>query len=58
MGATYASVALAAHRLLDRDPGALAWVFPASLTILCLVPTLVFLAVDPPTRRVLLGDRR
>ncbi len=53
MGATYAGVVLAAHRVLAADPGAVAWVFPAGLVTLCLIPTIVFLAVDPPTRRAL-----
>lgn len=53
MGATYAAVAIAAHRILVRDARALSWVFPAGLVVLCLVPTLVFLAVDAPTRRLL-----
>jgi hypothetical protein len=50
MGATYAAVALGAHRLLADEPAALLWVFPAGVLVLCVVPTLVFLAVDPPTR--------
>jgi hypothetical protein len=53
MGATYAGVTLAAHRILAADPGAAAWVFVAALVVLCVVPTLVFLAVDPPARRFL-----
>jgi hypothetical protein len=53
MGATYAVVSIAAHRVLIADPGALPWVFPAALVTLCLVPTIVFVAVDPPTRQVL-----
>ena len=53
MGATYAAVALAAHRLLLRDPAAFAWAFPAAFAVLCLVPSLVFVAVDPPARRTL-----
>jgi hypothetical protein len=52
-GATYAGVALAAHRLLERDTTAIAWVFPAGLLVLCVVPTLVFLAVDPLSRHAL-----
>lgn len=55
MGATYAGVALGAHRVLAVDPGALAWVFPTALAVLCVVPSLVFLAVDPLTRRALRG---
>jgi len=53
MGATYAAVALAAHRLLVVEGGSLVWIFPAGLVILCLIPTAVFLAVDPPTREFL-----
>ncbi len=53
MGATYAAVALGAFRLLAFDGGALVWIFPAALTIQCLIPSLVFLAVDPPSRRLL-----
>jgi hypothetical protein len=53
MGATYAAVSIAAHRVLIAEPGALPWVFPAALVTLCLVPTIVFVAVDPPTRQVL-----
>jgi hypothetical protein len=53
MGATYAAVSIAAHRVLIADPAALPWVFPSALLILCLLPTLVFVAVDPPTRQVL-----
>jgi hypothetical protein len=53
MGATYAGVVLAAYRILAVDGDALAWVFPAALFTLCLLPSLVFLAVDPPTRRTL-----
>jgi hypothetical protein len=53
MGATYAFVALAAHRVLNTDPSAFVWVFPAALVTLCAIPTAVFLAVDPPTRLAL-----
>jgi hypothetical protein len=53
MGATYAAVVLAADRLLTADPDAFAWVFAAAFVILCTIPTLVFIAVDPPTRRFL-----
>jgi hypothetical protein len=53
MGATYAAVSTAAFRVLVEDPGALAWVFPSALLTLCLLPTVVFVAVDPPTRQVL-----
>jgi hypothetical protein len=53
MGATYAFVVLVAHRVLMEDPIAVAWVFPAGLTVMCVVPSLVFLAVDPPTRLLL-----
>jgi hypothetical protein len=55
MGATYALVTLAAHRVLAQDGAALVWVFPAGLATMCVVPSLVFLAVDPPTRRVMRG---
>jgi hypothetical protein len=55
MGATYAGVVILAYRLLADDPAAIAWVFPAGLAILCVVPTVVFLAVDPPTRRRLMA---
>ena len=50
MGATYAAVAIAAHRALSASPAAFAWVFPTAFVILCVVPSLVFIAVDPPTR--------
>jgi hypothetical protein len=53
MGASYAAAALWAHRVLARDPGAFAWVFLTGLVLLCAVPSLVFLAVDPPSRRAL-----
>jgi hypothetical protein len=53
MGATYAAVVLAAHRVLAEDPAAVVWVFPAALTVMCVIPSLVFLAVDPPTRALL-----
>ena len=53
MGATYAAVVLGAHRVLVDDPAAVAWVFPAALIVMCVVPTIVFLAVDPPTRDAL-----
>jgi hypothetical protein len=53
MGATYAAVALACYRVLLRDAASVVWVFPAGLIVLCAVPTLVFLAVDPPARRLL-----
>jgi hypothetical protein len=54
MGATYAGVVLLAYRVLANDSAAVAWVFPAGLVILCVIPTAVFLAVDPPTRRSLM----
>jgi hypothetical protein len=53
MGATYACVVIAAHHIVARDAGTLAWVFPSGLAIMCGIPTLVFLAVDPPSRRAL-----
>lgn len=53
MGATYAAVSLAAFRILARDEGALVWVFPAALLVMCALPAAVFIAVDPPTRRIL-----
>jgi hypothetical protein len=53
MGATYAAVAIAAHRALSASPAAFAWVFPTAFVILCVVPSLVFIAVDPPTRTYL-----
>jgi hypothetical protein len=53
MGATYAAVALAAQIILARDPAALAWVFPLGLVVLCVVPTIVLVAVDPVTRRAI-----
>jgi hypothetical protein len=53
MGATYAAVVLASERVLTRDPGAVAWVFPAAVVVMCVVPSLVFLAVDPPTRALM-----
>jgi hypothetical protein len=55
MGATYAAVTLAAHRVLSVDGATLVWVFPAGLAAMCVVPSLVFLVVDPPTRRVMRG---
>jgi hypothetical protein len=55
MGATYAGVALGSHQFLAAGAPALVWVFPAAVIILCLVPSLVFLAVDPSTRHALLG---
>jgi hypothetical protein len=51
MGATYAAVALIGYRVLTRDAAALIWMFPLALVALCVIPTLVFLAVDPPTRQ-------
>ena len=53
MGATYAAVAVAAHRALSASPAAFAWVFPTAFVILCVVPSMVFIAVDPPTRTYL-----
>jgi hypothetical protein len=53
MGATYAGVALASRETLAGDAVALVWVFPAALLTMCLVPGVVFLAVDPSTRRAL-----
>ena len=53
MGATYAAVALAANRLLADDPAAFVWVFPSAFVVLCIVPSVVFLAVDPSARRIL-----
>jgi hypothetical protein len=53
MGATYAGVALMSHRALVGDPGALIWVFPTALVAMCLLPSMVFLAVDPTARRAL-----
>jgi hypothetical protein len=50
MGATYAAVTLTASDLLGSNPGRLLWVFPASVIVMCAVPSLVFIAVDPPTR--------
>jgi hypothetical protein len=63
MGATYAAVTLGAHRALARDPAAFFWAFPVAFVILCTVPSLVFIAVDPPTRqflraRIRRADRR
>jgi hypothetical protein len=55
MGATYAAVTIAAHRVLTNDPGALVWVFAAAFGILCVIPSLVFIAVDPPTRAFFRG---
>lgn len=51
MGATYAAVTLAAYRILASDAGHFAWIFPAALIVMCAVPSLVFIAVDSPTRR-------
>ncbi len=53
MGATYAAVVLASEAVLTRDPGAVAWVFPVAVVVMCVVPSLVFLAVDPPSRALL-----
>jgi hypothetical protein len=53
MGATYAAVALASYSVLVRDATSVIWVFPIGLVVLCVVPTVVFLAVDPPARRSL-----
>ncbi|MEO8678341.1 MAG: hypothetical protein ABI665_04800 [Vicinamibacterales bacterium] len=55
MGGTYAAVSLASHQVLAVDPAALLWVFPAALVTMCLLPSLVFLAVDPPARHALKG---
>ena len=55
MGATYAAVSIGSHRVLIGDPSALPWVFAAALFGLCVIPTIVFLAVDPPSRDVLRG---
>jgi hypothetical protein len=51
MGATYAVVTLAAYRILSNDPRAFVWAFPLAFLVLCAVPTVVFIAVDPPTRK-------
>jgi hypothetical protein len=51
MGSTYAAVAVAAYRMLADNPGAFVWAFPAAFVILCIVPGLVFVGVDPPTRQ-------
>jgi hypothetical protein len=53
MGATYAAVSIAAHRLLAANRSALPWVFLFALLMMCVIPTIVFVAVDPPTRDVL-----
>lgn len=53
MGATYAAVTLAAYRVLSMNPDAVVWVLPLALVMMCVVPSVVFLAIDPPTRRVL-----
>ena len=53
MGATYAAIVLASEGVLSGHPGAVAWVFPSSVIVMCVVPSLVFLAVDPPTRALL-----
>jgi hypothetical protein len=45
-------VTLAAHRVFVADPYAVAWVFLVALLVLCVVPTLVFLATDPARRFV------
>jgi hypothetical protein len=54
MGATYAAVVLWAYRVLAADGGALVWVLPSAFALLCIIPSIVFLAIDPPARRVLL----
>ena len=53
MGATYAAVAPVGHRILAQDERALIWLLPSALVALCAIPTIVFVAVDPPTRRYL-----
>lgn len=53
MGATYAAVALWAAAVLPLQPAALPRVFALGLLVLCTLPTLVFLAVDPPAREFL-----
>jgi hypothetical protein len=53
MGSTYAGIAVAAHRVLIHDPAAFLWALPGAFVVLCSVPSLVFIAVDPPTRRFL-----
>ncbi|HET9369799.1 MAG TPA: hypothetical protein VFO19_06110 [Vicinamibacterales bacterium] len=58
MGATYAGVTLAASRILSASPEAVAWVFPASLILMCVIPTAVFLAVDPISRVALVNQMR
>jgi hypothetical protein len=55
MGATYAGVVLWAYRVLAVDGRALVWVLPSALALLCVIPSIVFLALDPPTRRALRG---
>jgi hypothetical protein len=51
MGATYAAVTLTAYRILAIDGGRFVWTFPAAFIVMCTVPSLVFIAVDPPTRK-------
>jgi hypothetical protein len=53
MGATYAGVALASQSVLVPDAAAIVWVFPAAFATMCVIPSLVFVAVDPPTRHTL-----
>ncbi|SRR6266542_5056541 len=58
MGATYAAVSLGAHRALADGAAAFFWAFPVAFVILCTVPSLVFIAVDPPTQRFLRARMR
>ena len=47
IGATFAAISIVAWRVLSTNAGALWWVFGAGLVGLCLVPSLVFLTLDP-----------
>jgi hypothetical protein len=39
--------------VLANDPAAVLWVFLICRVILCIIPTVVLLAVDPPSRHAL-----
>lgn len=53
IGATFAAVSVAAWSVLSTDVRAFPWVFAAGLLALCVVPSLVFFALDPAAFRVL-----
>jgi hypothetical protein len=53
MGGTYAAVTLASYVILSANADAIVWVWPLALVTMCAIPSAVFLAIDPPTRRAL-----